>query len=226
MHANISIIVPILNEADTLPELFEHLLYFQRQGCEVILIDGGSADTSLELGKRSGFTIYGSPRGRALQMNTGASYANGGILLFLHADTRLPVNADRTIIQALTASHKVWGRFDVNIKGKSSLLRLVAFMMNLRSRLTGIATGDQAIFVRRNQFVKVGGFPDQPLMEDIELSTRLKKVSAPICLRDKVTTSGRRWEKHGVIRTVLLMLRLRLAYYLGISVEQLARSYW
>jgi len=224
-HPAISIIIPLLNEAAELPTLLTHLAIFRQRACEVLLVDGGSTDNSVALAEQAGFTVIPADQGRARQMNAGTAVARAEILLFLHADTRLPENADQIIKQALTTVAADWGRFDVRIQGTSAMLSVIAFMMNLRSRLTGIATGDQAIFVRRNLFAQVGRFPDQPLMEDIELSTRLKRVSAPVCLRDKVTTSGRRWEARGVVRTVLLMMRLRLAYYLGVSADQLARVY-
>jgi rSAM/selenodomain-associated transferase 2 len=225
MMQAISIIVPILNEVDTLPDLFEHLLFCQRQGCEVILVDGGSVDNSVALARLAGFTVFETSQGRARQMNIGAAAAQGDVLIFLHADTRLPVNADRIISQTLADSCNGWGRFDVHIEGRSSMLKVISTLMNLRSRLSGIATGDQAIFIKRSLFDQVGGFPDQALMEDIEISRRLKRLCRPVCLKEKVTTSGRRWESRGIWRTILLMWRLRLAYWLGTSAERLARAY-
>jgi rSAM/selenodomain-associated transferase 2 len=164
--------------------------------------------------------VLASPRGRARQMNAGAAAASGTALLFLHADSRLPELADDLVIQALRKCN--WGRFDVQIDSSRDLLRVVAFAMNLRSRLTGIATGDQAIFVRRDAFA---GFPDIALMEDIAFCKAMKRSSPPACLRERATTSARRWEKNGVLRTVLLMWRLRLAYFLGAAPEELARRY-
>jgi len=162
-------------------------------------------------------------RGRARQMNAGAQACGGALLLFLHADTRLPEAADAMVRAALAV--QAWGRFDVRIDGRPLMLRVVAALMNLRSRLSGIATGDQAIFVRRDVFEAVGGFPDQPLMEDIELSCRLLRVSRPACLRARVRTSGRRWEQRGVWRTIALMWRLRWAYWRGVPAERLAEAY-
>jgi rSAM/selenodomain-associated transferase 2 len=156
-------------------------------------------------------------------MNAGAALAKGDALLFLHADTELPAQALSVIELALR--RRRWGRFDVALAGRPWMLRLIAAMMNLRSRLTGIATGDQAIFVARAAFGAVGGFPDQPLMEDIELSRRLKRLGPPACLSDRVVTSGRRWENHGVWRTVLLMWRLRFDYWRGVPAERLALRY-
>jgi rSAM/selenodomain-associated transferase 2 len=157
-------------------------------------------------------------------MNAGAAAARGGVLLFLHADTRLPDGAERLIAQAMAAgSH--WGRFDVRIEGKSAWLPLVAAMMNRRSRLTGIATGDQAMFVTREAFAAAGGFPDIPLMEDIELSRRLLQTGRPACLTARVTTSGRRWEAQGVWRTILRMWWLRLRFFFGADPRRLAVDY-
>lgn len=223
--ASISIIVPMLNERAALPELLSHLAPLRRRGCEVWLVDGGSDDGSPELATAGGYPVLHSGRGRARQMNAGARAVNGDILLFLHADTRLPDDADRLLVLALASSDRIWGRFDVRIAGRSRWLILVATLMIWRSRLTGIATGDQAIFVRRDAFAAVGGFPDQPLMEDIELSRRLKRLSRPLCIKARATTSGRRWEARGVWRTILLMWSLRFAYWRGASVESLAARY-
>ncbi len=225
MQQNLSIIVPMLNELEELPSLLAHLLPWQRRGCEVLLVDGSSDDGSAALAEFAGFTVLTSPPGRARQMNAGAQAAHGDMLLFLHADTRLPEGADVLVSEALADGRCEWGRFDVRIEGKPWLLRVVAFFMNQRSRLTGIATGDQAIFVRRSTFEAAGGFPDQPLMEDIELSRRLKRHSPLACITARAVTSGRRWEARGIWRTILLMWRLRLAYWRGVAPEQLARVY-
>lgn len=221
----LSIIVPMLNEAVTLPALLGHLVRWQARGCEVLLVDGGSDDGSVAIARAAGFAVLTSARGRARQMNAGAQAAAGGTLLFLHADTRLPEGADEAVGAALARRGAVWGRFDVHIDGHPRMLRIVAALMNLRSRLTGIATGDQAIFVRRDAFEAVGGFPDQPLMEDIELSRRLGRLARPACLRARVVTSGRRWEQRGVWRTIFLMWRLRWAYLRGVAAETLAEAY-
>ena len=190
MLRRLSIIVPILDEALTLPDFLAHLLPYQRVGCEILLVDGGSHDGSAALAECAGFSVMTSPPGRARQMNTGVLATHGEVLLFLHADTRLPEAADNLVHQALSDERFVWGRFDVSIEGASRMLRVVAFLMNHRSRLTGIATGDQAIFVCRSVFEAVGEFPDQPLMEDIELSRRLKHVSPPACIKSRAITSG------------------------------------
>lgn len=221
----ISIVIPLLDEARTLPSLLDHLAAFRDRGCEIVLVDGGSRDGTPAVAERAGFRVVYAPRGRARQMNAGANAAHGDVLLFLHADTRLPVDADALVAGALSRGPRVWGRFDVAIAGSSPMLRVVALLMNRRSRWTGIATGDQAIFLRRAAFDAIGGFPDQPLMEDIEASRRLMLISLPVCIADRAVTSGRRWEQHGIWRTIFLMWRLRFAYWLGARPETLARRY-
>ncbi len=221
----LSIIVPMLDEAAALPALLNLLMPYQARGCEIILVDGGSRDASRTLARRSGFTVIGSPRGRARQMNAGAAQARSALLLFLHTDTHLPESADLAILAAMQRPGSAWGRFDLHIEGRSRMLPIIAWAINRRSRWSGIATGDQAIFVRRALFEQLGGFPDQPLMEDIELSSRLRRIARPLCLRPPVRTSGRRWDRDGAWRTILLMWRLRLAYWLGAPAEQLARRY-
>jgi rSAM/selenodomain-associated transferase 2 len=221
----LSIIIPILNEAGSLAPLLGHLLDFQKRACEVLLVDGGSQDDSVAIARSAGFTVLISERGRAAQMNAGAKLARGEFLVFLHADTRLPDQADQWVMEAFERDPRPWGRFGVSILGASPMLRVVALMMNLRSALTGIATGDQTIFVRRQEFKKIGGFPPLALMEDIEFSKRMKRLSRPILLHQKVLTSGRRWEAKGVWRTIMLMWSLRLAYYFGADPEALAKRY-
>ncbi|MBI2318042.1 MAG: TIGR04283 family arsenosugar biosynthesis glycosyltransferase, partial [Betaproteobacteria bacterium] len=161
-----------------------------------------------------------------LQMNAGAALARGDVLLFLHADTLLPPEADAAMREGLERSGRLWGRFDARIDGREPLLALVAFMMNLRSRATGIATGDQAIFVRREACCRAGGFPELPLMEDIALCRRLKPLSRPLCLAAVAVTSGRRWREHGIVRTIALMGWLRLRFFFGAEPERLARAYY
>ena len=219
-----SIIVPVLNEAAGLAELAAHLTPLTRAGAQVLLVDGGSDDSTPELAQHAGFQVIRSERGRAQQMNTGASHAQGDTLVFLHADTRLPEGALALISTGLTATHG-WGRFDVHIAGRPAMLRVVASMMNWRSRVTGIATGDQAMFMTREAFEAVGGFAVQPLMEDIEMSRQLRALSRPVCLRERVVTSGRRWETRGVWTTMVLMWRLRWAYWRGVAPAVLARAY-
>jgi rSAM/selenodomain-associated transferase 2 len=198
----------------------EALAPLRSRGHEVIVVDGGSSDGTAELAAPLCDRLMRTQKGRARQMNAGAQAARGDALLFLHADTRLPADADRAVLGALQGA--TWGRFDVRIEGRAWLLRLVACAMNVRSRLTGMATGDQAIFVRRDAFA---GFPEIALMEDVAFSAAMKRRARPVCLRDEVVTSGRRWERGGVLATVLLMWRLRLRYALGVPPERLARDY-
>ena len=221
----LSIIVPVLNEAQQLPVLLERLLSLRQHGCEILIVDGGSNDGSASVAEAAGFTVLRSPRGRARQMNAGAARASGEVLLFLHADTQLPEGAMTLVPQALASHANCWGRFDVRISGSHPMLRVVGRMMSLRSRLSGIATGDQALFVTRAAFDAVGGFADQPLMEDIEFSRRLRRITRPACIDRCATTSGRRWESRGVWRTIWLMWRLRWAYWRGVPASQLAQAY-
>ncbi len=218
----LAIVVPVLNEAANLPALHAHLQQIA-VNAEVVLVDGGSTDDTVHLARSAGLNVVHASRGRARQMNAGALATQAPHLLFLHADTQLPEAALARVQEAL--QHRAWGRFDVQIQGQAKMLRVVAALMNWRSRLTGIATGDQAMFMTRQAYLQAGGFPDQPLMEDIEMSAALKAISAPACLRYQVITSGRRWEQRGVWRTIFLMWRLRLAYWLGAPAESLARAY-
>lgn len=219
----LSVILPMLDEADAIVATLMPLQALRAAGHEVIVVDGGSTDASVALAGPLADRVVATAPGRARQMNAGAALAGGAALVFLHADTRLPQAADALILAALT--RHPWGRFDVKIDGRPALLRLVATLMNWRSRLTGIATGDQAMFMTRAAFNAVGGFPEQPLMEDIELSKRLKRLGPPACLRQRVVTSGRRWETRGVWRCILLMWRLRFDYWRGVPAAQLARRY-
>lgn len=221
----LSIIIPTLDEAPRIVATLESLGDLRRRGHEVIVADGGSRDATAALARDLADQVVCSPAGRAEQMNAGARAAAGDVLLFLHADSRLPAEADRLLLQGLAAGGLAWGRFDVQIAGTHPLLRLVESMMNLRSRLTRICTGDQGIFVRREAFAAIGGYPRQELMEDIAISVRLRRVSAPLCLRERCLTSARRWESEGVLRTIVLMWWLRLQYALGAAPARLARSY-
>jgi rSAM/selenodomain-associated transferase 2 len=220
----LSIVIPALNEEAGLAEALDALAPLRARGAEVIVADGGSTDASVAIAAGRCDRVLTAPRGRAAQMNAGAAGARGDVLLFLHADTRLPEEADRLIGDGL-AGGRTWGRFDVRIMGRHPLFPVIAALMNARSRLTGIATGDQAIFVTKDAFTAIGGYPDILLMEDIVLSRRLGRLGRPACLAARVTTSGRRWEKGGVIRTILLMWRLRLAFWLGADPAKLAVSY-
>lgn len=221
---SLSIIVPVLDEAAIIVGALQDLAKFRERGAEVIVVDGGSRDGTPGLARPHADDIVTAARGRGAQMNAGAAEARGEVLLFLHADTKLPPEADRLILQAL-GNGDGWGRFDVRIDGRSPLLTIIAALMNWRSRRTGIATGDQAMFITRRIFAETGGFPEIALMEDLVLSQRLKRIARPICLTAQVVTSGRRWERHGVVRTMLMMWRLRLAFFLGADPAALARRY-
>ena len=219
----LSIIMPVLNEADGIEAALQALAPLRARGAEVIVADGGSRDRTLALAVPLADHVIDAPRGRAAQMNAGAALATGNVLLFLHADTRLPDDADQLILDGLARAGRGWGRFDVRIGG--GLLTLVGALMNTRSRLTGIATGDQAMFVTREAFTAAGGFPPIALMEDVALSRTLKRRGRALCLHARVVTSPRRWRQHGLLRTVLLMWRLRLAFFLGVDPAKLAQAY-
>jgi rSAM/selenodomain-associated transferase 2 len=223
----VSIVVPVFNEAMALPRLTKHLAALKatpNHDFELIFVDGGSTDDTVALLKHTGLRVIASPKGRAWQMNAGAAQTTGDVLLFLHADTQLPKNA-LAEIESKLAGNISWGRFDVRIAGKPWMLGVVSRMMNWRSRLSGIATGDQAMFMTRASFQTIGGFPEQALMEDIEASHRLRRLSRPACIATPVVTSGRRWEARGVWTTIFLMWRLRWAYWRGQNPQQLAELY-
>jgi rSAM/selenodomain-associated transferase 2 len=228
MHASpsprLSIVMPVLDEAARMQPALAALAPLRASGVELIVVDGGSRDGTPAQCAGAADVLITAPRGRARQMNAGAQASRGEALLFLHADTTMPPDALALVGNAL--AHNAWGRFDVRIAGRSRLLPVVAALMNLRSRWSGIATGDQALFMRRAAFEAVGGFPDQALMEDIEICKRLRRsFGKPVCLRAKVITSGRRWDERGAWRTIVLMWRLRLLYWLGVSADRLAAAY-
>ena len=218
---SVSIIIPVLNEADRIGDLLKHL----PDNIETIVVDGGSTDSTVEIAASQADQIISSEKGRARQMNAGAAVASGEILLFLHADSFLPGNF-LYHLQKFYVLDKAWGRFDVRIENEKRVFRIIEAMMNLRSRMTGICTGDQAIFMKRSVFNRVGGFAIIPLMEDIEISKRLKKISKPFCINNPTLTSARRWLKGGILPTILLMWWLRLAYHFGVSPEHLANHYY
>lgn len=219
----LSVVMPVLNEGPALSGALQALSDWRQGGAELIVVDGGSSDDSRQQAARWADRVLQAPRGRASQMNAGAACARGACLLFLHADTRLPQSA-RQALAGLEAS-ALWGRFDVRIDDPSPCLRIVGLMMNWRSRWTAVATGDQAMFVRREIFEQVGGFPDIALMEDVALSKRLRALARPVCLRGPALTSARRWRTHGIASTVWLMWRLRAAYFFGADPNDLARRY-
>ena len=196
------------------------------RGVEVLLVDGGSTDATTQIAAPLVDRVISANKGRAAQMNAGATIATGDTILFLHADSILPPDADQLIFNGLQSTSRTWGRFDVTITGTHFFLPVVAWFMSHRSRLTAIATGDQGLFMTVDAFKAAGGFANIPLMEDVAMCATLKKIANPICLTQKIITSGRRWEKHGVWRTILLMWRIRLAYFLGADPAQLHRTYY
>lgn len=222
----LSIIIPTLDEASGITATLGALAPLRARGAaEVIVADGGSSDGTPALAAPLADIVLRAPPGRARQQNAGAAAARGRVLLFLHADTRLPPDADRLVAAALAEGRAGWGRFDVRLSGRQPLLRAVERMISLRSRLSGVATGDQGIFVRRDWFERVGGFPEIPLMEDVALSRALKQLGRPACLRSCVVTSSRRWEARGIWRTIWLMWRLRFAYWRGVDPAELTARY-
>lgn len=223
----LAVVLPVLNEGAALQPRLQALAPLRARGAWVVLVDGGSTDGTCATALPWCDAVLVAPRGRASQMNAGAvaaARAGADVMLFLHADTQLPPDADR-LIEAALARGAAWGRFDVRIDGVHPLLPMVAAFMNLRSRLSGIATGDQALFVRRRVFEALGGFAPLALMEDIEISARLKRCSPPACVAQRVTTAGRRWDQHGLWRTIVLMWRLRAAYAAGADPHALALHY-
>jgi rSAM/selenodomain-associated transferase 2 len=225
MKRRLSIIIPALDEAGMIQRTLQSLAPARARGAEVIVVDGGSRDETASIARTGANIVLRAPRGRASQLNAGAQAASGDMLLFLHADSQPPPDADTAVLNAVGTRRKAWGRFDVRIDSDRPALRLVAMMMNLRSRVTGIATGDQGIFVTRALFEQAGRFPCQRLMEDIEFSRLAKRICAPCNLRLRIVTSGRRWERDGIWRTIMLMWRLRLAYFLGADPDRLAAAY-
>lgn len=225
MHMKVSIIIPILNEVSHIADTLESLQPYRKQGHEVIVVDGGSNDNTVLSAKNLVDHALKSECGRALQMNAGVKCAQGDVLLFLHADTILPKAACKLIVDALKQGN-MWGRFDVRLSGNRRVFRIIEYLMNWRSCLTAIATGDQAIFVLKSLFIDAGSYPDIKLMEDIALCKKLRRYNKPVCLKAYAVTSSRRWEKNGIIQTVFLMWWLRLMYFFGVSPDKLADYYY
>jgi rSAM/selenodomain-associated transferase 2 len=222
----LAIVIPVLDEGSVIAASLTDLQVLRARGVQVIVVDGGSHDDTCATARTLADDVIVAPRGRARQMNAGAAHvgAAADVLLFLHADTRLPDDADRLIAAAIAAGVR-WGRFDVRISGRSPWLNVVAHLMNSRSRWSGICTGDQAIFVERGLFETLGGYSDLPLMEDIDFSRRARRIARPRALRPAAISSGRRWEQRGVWRTILQMWSLRWRYYRGVDPAVLARDY-
>ena len=223
---SLSIVIPTLDEAAGIVAFLAPLQALRARGVEIVLADGGSRDGTVAAATPLVDRVISARRGRASQMNAGAAVSAGEVLLFLHADCTLPEQADHLILHGLASSQRRWGRFDVRLSGAAMMLRLVGHTMNLRSRLTGICTGDQGLFVERTLFEERGGFPEIELMEDVAMSSKLRKSGAPLCLSATLLTSSRRWESNGIWRTIVLMWRLRLAYFLGSEPHQLAELYY
>lgn len=226
MSALISIIMPVLNEEAVLEECLQSLQALRARGHEVLVVDGGSVDGSVAIAHRYVDKVVESGRGRALQMNIGSEHASHGILLFLHADTRLPELADKLIATALEVQAAQWGRFDLQLSNQAWIFRFIAATINWRSALSGIATGDQAMFVRRAWFERVQGFDTVPLMEDVALSKKLLHFAWPVRVKTPVTSASRKWEREGIMRTVVLMWVLRTAFFFGVSPSRLHPLYY
>jgi len=225
MKQKISIIIPVLNEESSIVFFLETLQYYRKNGHEIILVDGGSDDNTVNLAQIYVDQTLVSHAGRAKQMNLGARHAKNTILLFLHSDTFLPPSADIIIVNSLSG-HECWGRFNIKLSGHSFIFRIIEYMINLRSKYTKVATGDQAIFINKNIFNKIKGYPNIKLMEDIALSKKLRKRYLCACLTEKVITSSRRWEKQGIYRTIILMWSLRFLYYIGVKPSFLYKLYY
>lgn len=220
----IAVIIPVLNEQDAIRDCLNNLQYLRQAGHEIIVVDGGSLDDTVLLAKPLADHVLLAEVGRAIQMNAGARIATAKYLLFLHVDTFLPENIS-TLFNSINDKAGLWGRFNIRLTGSSWLFRVIEKCMNLRSRVSGIATGDQAIFVTRTLFEQIGGYPEIVLMEDIAISTLLKKISKPMCLSETVISSSRRWEKNGIVRTVIKMWMFRLMYFFKIEPQLLAKYY-
>jgi len=226
MYKNISFVIPTLNESDSLNLQRTNLAALIHEGYEIIVIDGGSQDDTISIAQHIGCKCIETKASRGYQLHVGAKACSHEIIIFLHADTGLTVRAVKNAQQALQANNKHWGRFNVSFTNEDLVFKVIAWFMNLRSCLTAIVTGDQALFMLKEVYFSTGGFSDIPLMEDIEFSKRLKRHSRPVCLNDSVVTSSRKWERNGILNTILSMWRFRIMYYFGTSPDKLARLYY
>jgi len=224
--AKVSIIIPALNDAGELKRLLPELQDFRTEGHEVIVVDGGSIDGTLSVARPLSDRLLMTGAGRGRQMNLGVENARHDLVLFLHADSQFPGNGIHEILRVMNEGDHHWGRFDISLDGKAGIYRLIALLMNIRSRITKVATGDQGIFVRKSLFLSVGGYEDIPLMEDVAISKTLREHSSPYCLDSRIITSARRWQQNGVLATIIQMWVLRLAYYLGADPAALAQQYY
>ena len=222
----ISFILPVLDEAELIVEQLCRLQVYRQKGHEVLVIDGGSADNTVELATALADVVETTSPGRSRQMNHGAGLAGGDVFLFLHIDTSLPEAADTLVLSALGSHQAAWGWFDIRLSSDRYSFRLIAWMMNLRARISSVCTGDQALFVTRKLFEEVGKFPALPLMEDVAISKKLRRLASPTAVAQAAVTSSRRWQQRGLLKTVLLMWKLRLLYFLGVSPSRLVAMYY
>lgn len=221
----LSVVIPALNESANIAGCLRSIAPLLARGAGVLVCDGGSSDDTAHIARAHGAQVLVCAKGRARQMNAGAAASDSHLLVFLHADTQL----DETVVERLwslaVSELSVWGRFDVRLSGPGAALRVIETCMNLRSRITGIATGDQVMFCSSDLFRSVNGFADIALMEDIELSAKLRRLQRPLCCVERVCTSSRKWREQGIVRTVVLMWRMRLAYAMGADPSHLAKIY-
>lgn len=224
-----AIVIPVLNEAEQLRILLPQLQHLKAEWL-LVVVDGGSRDETATIANKHAHYCLSSTKGRAPQQNAGARHLRplldaSALLVFLHADTRLPEHFSQAM-HSFQESSSGWGRFDLRLSGSQPCFRVIERLINWRSRLTGIATGDQALFFKLDFFFHLQGFPQQPLMEDIEICLRAKKQSRPFYSSAKVTTSSRKWEREGILRTIVLMWCCRAAYFFGVSAERIHDWYY